>query len=137
MTQVASHGSLRISYRRIHPALFISGEAPTTILNILVWPGGREFDISLDSGQGPRVFNDKGFTAGSSHKSTIKDFTSTVILHKDTLRVFNLNMDLIFGHNVNAELWDTSFVKEIQLAKTLPLSLYHSSQTIQQSLIAG
>lgn len=55
------------------------------------------------------------------------DFTNAVISHKNTLRVFEFNVDSMSNWNwgaVNASLWDASFVKNIQLcSKLVNLSL--------------
>lgn len=55
------------------------------------------------------------------------DFTSAVISHKNTLRVFEFNVDSIGNWNwgaVSASLWDAYFVKNIQLcSKLVNLSL--------------
>lgn len=55
------------------------------------------------------------------------DFTSAVISHKDTLRVFEFNVDSMSHWNwaaVSDSLWDAHFVKNIQLcSKLVNLSL--------------
>lgn len=55
----------------------------------------------------------------------IRDFTSAVRSHKDTLRVFKLNMDLMHTeHKIKDQQWDISFLKEIKLcSKLVTLSL--------------